>query len=221
MPKILLTKPSLIMLYGFPGAGKTHFARQLCEQMQAAHIQSDRIRSELFEKPRYDKREDDVVSHLMDYITEELLNTGVSVVYDTNAKRFGQRRTLRDKARKSKAEPILIWLQIDPETALQRVLKRDKRKVDDKYAITLTQENFESYTKSMQNPSTAEDYIVISGKHTFNTQRNAVLKRLYETGMISADNAQSNVVKPELVNLVPKRLESGRVDLARRNITIR
>ena len=73
----------------------------------------------------------------------------------------------------------------------------------------------------MQNPSTTEDYVVISGKHTFNTQRNAVLKRLYELGMLSAESITSNVVKPELVNLVPKNPAAGRVDMSRRNIVIR
>ena len=58
------------MLYGFPGAGKTYFARQFCENVQAAHLQSDRIRSELFEEPRYDKRENEIVSQLMNYMED-------------------------------------------------------------------------------------------------------------------------------------------------------
>jgi len=44
MAKLIPTKPLLILLYGFPGAGKTHFARQLSETIHAAHVQSDRIR---------------------------------------------------------------------------------------------------------------------------------------------------------------------------------
>lgn len=209
------------MLYGFPGAGKTHFARQLCDQISAAHVQSDRIRNELFEQPRYDKRENEIVSHLMDYMTEEFLNAGVSVVYDTNAMRLSQRRNLRELARKTKAGQVLIWLQIDTETALQRVLKRDRRKADDKYAAPYIKETFENYISGMQNPATTEDYVVISGKHTFNTQRNAVLKRFYETGIISAETVTSHVVKPELVNLIPSNPAAGRVDMSRRNIIIR
>ena len=91
MPKISPNKPLLIMLYGFPGAGKTYFARQLCEEIQAAHIQGDRIRGELFDNPRYDKEENGVVTQLMDYMTEEFLAAGLSVVYDVNAMRLNQR----------------------------------------------------------------------------------------------------------------------------------
>ncbi len=221
MSKISLNKPTLITLYGFPGAGKTYFARQLCENINAAHVQSDRIRGELFDNPRYDKRENDIVTHLMDYITEEFLSAGVTVVYDTNAMRSTQRRSLRDLARKTKAEQILIWLQIDHNSAMQRILKRDKRKIDDKYAAQQTKKEFDNYISGMQNPALTEDYIVISGKHTFNTQRNAVLKRMYELGMLTAEAALTKVTKPELVNLIPSNPAAGRVDMSRRNIVIR
>jgi predicted kinase len=53
MSKVVPTKPFLILLYGFPGSGKTYFARQLTEHVQAAHVHGDRIRGELFDKPRY------------------------------------------------------------------------------------------------------------------------------------------------------------------------
>jgi predicted kinase len=49
MIKLPTTKPVMIMLYGIPGSGKTHFADELAQCMGAAHVQGDRIRSELFE----------------------------------------------------------------------------------------------------------------------------------------------------------------------------
>jgi hypothetical protein len=72
----------------------------------------------------------------------------------------------------------------------------------------------------MQNPKN-EEYIVVSGKHTFNTQRSAVVKKLYEIGAIAIEEANSGVVKPGLVNLIPNQLRGGRVDNSRRNILIR
>jgi len=220
MSKLALTKPSLILLYGYPGAGKTYFARQLCDDVSAAHIQGDRIRFELFEQPRYDKQENEIVDHLMQYMTEEFLNAGVSVVYDMNAARLGQRRILRDLARKVKAQSMLIWLQIDLESAFARSVKRDRRKADDRFAMPLDRSTFETQTSAMQNPDTTEDFIVISGKHTYNTQRGAVMKKLYDLGAISPDGASNKMVKPGLVNLVPNPM-GGRVDESRRNIMIR
>ncbi len=219
MSKVVPNKPLFIMLYGYPGAGKTHVARQLSETIHAAHLHSDRIRGELFTQPRYDKEENGIVEHLMLYMTEEFLRAGVSVIFDAPTDRLAERRELRNIARKSKAQTLLIWLQIDADSAYARLNKRDRRKSDDKFARTYSSKDFESAISKMQNPR-EEDYMVISGKHTFNTQRSAIIKKLYELGAITIRNTTSNVVKPELVNLVPNPF-SGRVDQERRNIVIR
>lgn len=220
MAKTVPNKPLLIMLYGFPGAGKTYFARQFCENVQAAHVQGDRIRSELFENPRYDKEENQVVSQLMNYMTEEFLNAGISVVYDTNASRAIQRHAMREVARKAGAKPLLVWFQVDAESSYFRSNKRDRRKADDKYSVALNRQMFDAQAGQMQNPVSTEDYIVISGKHTFPTQYAAVSHKLRELGLYGIDEGNQHMVKPGLVNLVPNQ-QAGRVDMKRRNIMIR
>lgn len=220
MAKITPIKPLLVQLYGFPGSGKTYFARQLCEHIQAAHVQGDRIRNELFETPRYDKQENDVIAQLMDYMTEEFLQAGVSVVYDTNAMRMTQRHGLRELARKSHAQSLLIWLQVDAESSYQRTTQRDRRRSDDKYAAPMDRSTFETVAGHMQNPQNTEDYVVISGKHVFKTQYSAVMRRLHELNLIRSNEVVSQVVKPGMVNLIPNPA-AGRVDMARRNIMIR
>jgi predicted kinase len=220
MAKIIPVKPLLLHVYGYPGAGKTYFARQLCEHLQAAHVQADRIRYELFENPRYDKQENDVIAQLMDYMTEEFLTAGISVVYDANAMRLSQRHGLRDLARRGHAQPLLIWLQIDPETAYARTTQRDRRRSDDKYAAPMDQQTFENIAAHMQNPAATEEYIVISGKHIFKTQYSSIMRKLHELNLISSDEVVSQVAKPGMVNLVPNRA-AGRVDMKRRNIMIR
>lgn len=220
MSKLVPSKPLLIMLYGFPGAGKSYFARQLCERMQLAHVQGDRIRSELFEKPAYDKEENAVVIQLMDYMTHEFLSVGLSVIYDVNAMRQAQRLALREMARRTRTQPLLIWLQVDTDGAFSRVAHRDRRRTEDKYSAPMDRRTFDEIAAHMQNPTTVEDYIVISGKHSFNTQVSAVIKRLRELGLLNPEMAATNVVKPGLVNLVPNPV-AGRVDMSRRNIVIR
>ena len=219
MAKMVPSKPILLMLYGFPGAGKTYFARQFCEEVQAAHIQGDRIRSELFENPRYDKEENQVVTQLMDYMTEEFLAAGISVVYDTNAGRAIQRHNLRETARKAGAKPLLVWFQIDADSSFFRSSKRDRRRMDDKYSTPLDRAMYQNLVSQMQNPAMTEDYLVISGKHTLRTQYSAVAHKLRELNLYGLDDGQ-HVVKPGLVNLVPNQ-NAGRVDMGRRNITIR
>jgi predicted kinase len=219
MQKVVPNKPLLILLYGFPGAGKTYFARQLCENLQAAHVHGDRVRSELFETPRYDREENEVISHLMTYMTGEFLNADLSVVHDTNAMRLSQRRELRDMARKAGAKTVLIWFQIDMESAFTRANKRDRRRADDKYSPAIDRQTFERLASGMQNPNN-EDYLVISGKHTFATQLSSIMKRLRDDGLITLSETNAKLVKPGLVNLIPNPA-AGRVDMTRRNIVIR
>lgn len=206
------------MFYGYPGAGKTYFARQFCENVQVAHLQADRIRSELFEKPHYDKSENDTVNQIMNYMAEEFLNAGLSVAYDASVMRGAERHALRQLATRCHAQPILIWFQMDSETAFSRNQKRDRRRTDDKYMALLDRAGFDKAIAGMQNPSNNEDYVVVSGKHLFNMQQSAVISKLRSAGVLGVDETNSRVIKPGMFNLVPNQ---GRVDMSRRNISIR
>lgn len=208
------------MLYGFPGSGKTYFSRNLSEDLECAHVQSDRIRHELFEEPRFDKQENEIIMHLMDYMTEEFLSAGITVIYDTNLVRKSQRVAVRNMARKKHAQTLLVWFQIDPDSAFRRLNNRDRRKTDDKFALEYDERDFRQYASHMQHPETTEDYVVLSGKHTYNSQKSAIFKKFMEMGLISTDGIKSTVAKPGLINLVPNA-SSGRVDMTRRNISIR
>lgn len=206
------------MFYGYPGAGKTYFARQFCENFQSAHLQADKVRSELFAEPRFDKQENDIVNSLMDYMAEEFLTAGLSVAYDMNAAKAGQRRKLRNLAIKNGAIPLVVWLQIDQDTAFYRSTNRDRRRTDDKFAVNWDEPHFNNITTSMQRPTNAENYAVISGKHLFNMQQSAIVRKLRDLGVLGNDEAQDKIIKPGMVNLIPN---SGRVDYSRRNISIR
>lgn len=224
MAKIVPTKPFLMMLYGYPGAGKTYFARQLCENIQTAHLQADRVRSELFAEPRHDKRENEIVDQLMNYMAEEFLTAGVSIVYDVNAGRAKQRYMLRELAKRCHAVPLVVWFQLDEDTAFTRSVKRDRRRADDKYAAKWDRTTFETLTGRMQNPTVSDAYAVVSGKHLYSTQQSAVVRKLREIGALSTDDASSKTIKPGMVNLIPNpqpRSRHDQVDMARRNISIR
>lgn len=213
--KITPNKPVLIVLYGFPGSGKSAFAKQFAEEIGAMHLHADKVAVDLFGGNNHEQQQ-----QFVQYMAHELLRAGVSVVYDGPAARSAERRTLRATADSAKAATVLVWLQIDPDTAFARTQNRDRRKSEDKYAQEYTQNSFEDALAYQQNPD-GEQYVVISGKHTFHTQSAAVLKKLYELGIVSSIQAsQANLVKPELVNLVPQKL-GGRVDMSRRNISIR
>lgn len=218
--RITPISPVLVLTYGFPGAGKTYFARQFAESVQIAHLEQDRIRHELFQQPRYTKQENSALNRIMTYMANEFLTAGISVIIDMNAMRISQRKQLRELARQNKAKTIVIWFQIDPDTAFARNQGRDRRKNDDRYAVGYDVDAFREMASYMQHPEPTEDFVVISGKHTFTGQLSSMVKKMADMGIIKSSVAAHKMIKPELVNLVPAPV----TDIpkhGRRNIVLR
>lgn len=220
MVKIKPTQPVLILLYGFPGAGKTYFARQFNEVFEAAHLEQDRIRHQLFEHPKYTKQENFALNRIMEYMTSEFLNAGISVIYDMNALRTSQRRALRELARTHKAATLIVWFQVDADTAFVRNHKRDRRKHDDRYAVGYDVEAFKQLASYMQHPEPTEDFVVVSGKHTFAGQLSSTLKKLADMQVVKTSLVSARLIKPDLVNLVPQVVQPSN-KTHRRNIVLR
>lgn len=217
--KISPTKPFVIMMYGFPGSGKTAFARQMSEDLNVIHLQEDKIRADLFGN-NMSPAALNGSRKIMNYMLREYLRAGLPLMYDTDVLRLADRKRVREIAHEMKAASLLVWLQVDAETTFERTQKRDHRKADDKYAIDYTEDDYRNVLGNMQNPAN-EDYLVVSGKHTFATQRSSVVKRLFDMRILSPEDATANMVKPGLTNLVPKATIQMRGDIIQRNISIR
>jgi predicted kinase len=220
MEKILPSQPFLLLLYGFPGAGKTYFARQFTETIQAAHLEQDRIRYELFAQPKYTKQENSALNRIMEFMTSEFLGAGISVVMDMNAMRVSQRRILKDMANRANAKTIVVWFQVDADTAFMRNQKRDRRKADDRFAVGYDVDAFRQLAAYMQHPEPTESFVVISGKHTFANQMSGVLKKFVDMHIVKATAVAHKMIRPELVNLVPVPQDRSSRQV-RRNIVLR
>jgi predicted kinase len=221
MAKNRLNQPLLIYMYGLPGSGKTFVARQLSALLGMAHINSEQIRQMITQTPHYEKEEQRTVRYLMNYMTERFLDAGMGVIYDVSANRVGERRALREMAAKHNAKDLMIWVQIDIDSAWARQEARDKRTFDDKFSEELDQKTFEQITQIMQNPQD-EKPLVLSGKHLFNSQKNTIIRRLFEMGVLKEDAFEQKIANPGLVNLVPRTVnDPSHPDYTRRNVVIR
>lgn len=209
------------MMLGVPGSGKSYTAHQLADLVGMAHVSSDKIREQLFDHPTYNREEQQIVLQMMLMITEEYLRLGIPVVFDISLSRMAERRALRDIARRYDALPVLIWLQIDLDTARLRARNKDKRRAEDKYTAPISNEVFDAFVQAFQPPQN-EDYLVVSGKHSFDSQKAAIMRRLRELGLIDDEVLKPHIPKPEMMNLAAQaRAQAGRVDYSRRNIVIR
>ena len=157
-------KAILLATLGFPGSGKTFFSRRFAKERGFFHLNSDRVRGEIFSTPVYNKKENDAVFRAMDYIAEELLSRGVSVIYDANSTRRAYRRDLQRLARKQQAGYLLLWFRTPVNVAIKRIKKRNelKRELLKKYHQPIDLAVLFRIRRHIEEPK-AEPYLALDG----------------------------------------------------------
>lgn len=192
MNRVTLNQQVVLLMLGYPGAGKTFFARQFSDKANMALVSADRIRFELFEEPTYSREENDVVLRLCDFMLEEYLKNGMSVIYDAMLNSKAERRRKRNFISKYTKNALTVWVQTDKETARFRATNRDRRQTDDKYSDSITSEQFDRLRRELTRPDD-ENYVVISGKHVFTNQAHVVLLKMQNLQWVK-DRSQPNFV---------------------------
>jgi predicted kinase len=79
----------------------------------------------MFHTPTFTQTEHDTVYATLDYMTELLLKSGISVIYDGNLNRLQHRREKYAICERTNAKPVLLWLQTTKELAKQRATERN------------------------------------------------------------------------------------------------
>ncbi len=171
-------------MFGYPGAGKTHFASQFAAKHGLIHISGDRFRYELFDDPQFSDGENQVVERLMDYMLEQAMKTKTSIIYDANNGVRKKRQEIVSIARKRGIRTVMVWTQTDLNTAFTRASTRDKRRHGDKYSFSMNQDTFDSVLGRITAPGYGEEYVVVSGKYDFPAQELTVLKKLEKMKII-------------------------------------
>lgn len=213
MLKTKLTRPAVIMLLGYPGSGKSYTSTHIADLLGMALVSEDKIREGLFEEPKYTKEEQSVVMQMMIMMTEEYLTLGIPVMFDAGLNKTAERKNLREIARKFKADTLLVWLQIDQETAKLRTKVAKKHGPDHEKVFDITRNTFQ--------PPHNEDYVVASGKHTFDSQKQIIARKLREMGLITDETMKPHIPMPGMMNLAAQaQNRAGRIDYTRRNISI-
>ncbi len=204
-------------MLGAPGAGKTFFARQIAENLEFGHISGERIRYELFDTPRYDEQENEIVLRMMDYIAEVLLTSGTSVIYDdVSLVDYAERQRRREMAQQNNLPTFTVWVQTDNATAFNRASTRDRRRSDEKYSHSIDKATFERLNGELDQPQYREEFMVISGKYLHKNQAAVFLKKLKELKLITETPDAPRPPAP-----VVRSLSSPRRQQPTRNIRIR
>ena len=120
-----MNRPSLILLVGIPGSGKTTYAEKyIKDHPDTVHLSSDKIREELWGNEATQGDNSQVFS-LMQSRAIEALNNGQNVVYDaTNITRKDRSYIIALCPKFVKIECHIVWAPI--ETCIERDAARDR-----------------------------------------------------------------------------------------------
>lgn len=131
--------PTWLIIGGLPGAGKSTVAQLLGQDPDRPVLSSDRIRKELAgcdagetlpEEFYHSDFSDQVYAELAARAGELTASGAKTVILDANFRERSRRDTIRKKADRSGVRALLVFLELDPETAEARIRKRNRPSAD-------------------------------------------------------------------------------------------
>lgn len=157
--------PTLYLMLGYPGAGKTTVSNIIGDLTGAVHLNSDRFRQHMFSKPLgiTNEEHESMYKHL-DYIAETILESGKSVIYDANLNKYSHRQEKYDIAKKLGVTAKLIWVKTDSEIARKRAtVEADGNPVNRPFG-NMPIQTFDRLIQEIESPKDDEHAIEISGE---------------------------------------------------------
>ncbi len=156
------SKPYAILVFGAPKSGKTAFAEHFSKTINAPYLNLTHLINEYHVTKK-------LAAELIAQISRCKSTLIIEGLIDTEQ----QRKEMRAFLQKAGYRPMLVWVQTDLNTIKQR-MRQSYRTLDEaKTALTKALNRIEA-------PSDDEKFIVISGKHTYETQCRNVINQLSE-----------------------------------------
>ena len=154
------TQPRAILVFGAPGSGKTTFSERFAKKFHAAFFDLGEL-----------ERENKLDRKTILFLLEQLAKTNVTLVIEGILDTERERTEVRNILRRAGYNPSLVWIQTDVNTIRQRLRIKNR-------SATKAKQEYETRIGRMEAPSEVEAPIVLSGKHTFETQLRHVLTQL-------------------------------------------
>ena len=119
-----VVNPAFVIVSGLPGTGKSFFCRRLVEKMPFVIVESDAMRKVLFPTPGYSAEESTRLFNALHSLVEELLNDGISIIFDATNLIEYHRERLYHIGYKIGAKLVLVRVEAPAEVVHQRLQKR-------------------------------------------------------------------------------------------------
>lgn len=181
MKSLSLSRPLIVFVIGMPGAGKSFFARKFAETFNAPIVSYDYLRQQMFPEPAFSDDEDVLIAQIAGNEFSELLKTQRTIIIDGGNNNYDDRQALMKMAKKKGYGSLIVWVQTDERSARARATNRKPKREGDALNASMTDHAFDIAKASFMPPGKGEDFIVVSGKHTYSTQAKVVLRRFVTT----------------------------------------
>ncbi|HRO47550.1 AAA family ATPase [Agriterribacter sp.] len=110
----------IVIVFGLPGSGKSYFASRLAKVINANHINSDRVRQEIFKKRAYSDQEKKAVYDTMLEQMQESVRQKKNVVLDATFHKKDIRKMFVEEM-KDKGGISFIEIQADENIIRERL----------------------------------------------------------------------------------------------------
>lgn len=155
-----LSQPRAILVFGAPASGKTTFCEKFSQQFRAPYYNLAAIGQD----QGFDRKK-------LLYVLGLIARTGQNMIIEGELNTEKDRDEIRRLLREEGYNPSLIWIQTDVNTIKARLKARLK-------SVTKAKEEYDQKIAELEAPSESENPIVLSGKHTFETQLSHTLSQL-------------------------------------------
>lgn len=153
-------KPRAILVFGAPCSGKTTFASNFAKKYSLAFYDLADIKT------------DNNLSHKKIILILELIaRTKQNIIIEGCLDTESMRSEIRSVLYNAGYEPTLIWIQTDAATIRNRMKFKYR-------SVSRAKEEYAQAINTLESPSEGEHPIILSGKHTFETQNKHVISGL-------------------------------------------
>lgn len=170
-------KPTLYATMGLPASGKTFFSQRIAAELKTFFLNADALRMAICPTPTFRPKEHAMVFHTVNFIVEQHLLQGQSVVCNANYHVRKHRQELKELAERCDAHFQVIWVDVPYEVAKERIMGRQheipaEKMVDDPLDI------LDRMHKHFEQPASEEPVVRISGTIPYAQQREIFLNKV-------------------------------------------
>lgn len=154
------TQPRALLIFGAPCCGKTTFGEKFAKRfhMTVFNIPATAQKYQISRK-------------MVLIILAELARTQQNLLIEGGLETKKARNEIKNLFRSAGYHPSIVWIQTDSATIRARLKSRHR-------SIATAKDAYETALANFEPPTKLEHPIIISGKHTFETQTRHVLTGL-------------------------------------------